>query len=216
MLSRTKTLTTLAMLSAIAFFSTWLGRVPVVLFLKYDPKDVVIMIGGFLYGPMAAFMMSFAVSFIEMLTISETGVIGLVMNIISSCSFCCTAAFVYKKIHSIKGAVAGLVFGCFLMTAVMLLWNYAIAPIYMGIPRQVVAGMLIPAFLPFNLIKSGLNAAISMLVYKPVSAALGKSGLMPIPEGAGRPAKLNLGVVLASAFVIISCVLVILVFQNRI
>ena len=48
-----KKLTVLAMLSAIAYVAVALLRFPVVLFLSYEPKDVVIAIGGFLYGPAA-------------------------------------------------------------------------------------------------------------------------------------------------------------------
>ena len=50
----------------------------------------------------------------------------------------------------------------------MMLWNYLVAPLYMGMPREDIAALLLPAFLPFNLIKGGLNAAITMLLYKPV------------------------------------------------
>ena len=63
------------------------------------------------------------------------------------------------------------------MVLVMLLWNYLIAPIYMGYPREAVVELLIPAFLPFNLIKGGLNAAITMIIYKPVVKALGNGFL---------------------------------------
>lgn len=62
-----KKLTVLAMLSAIAYVAVALLRFPVVLFLSYEPKDVVIAIGGFLYGPLAALGISLVVSFIEML-----------------------------------------------------------------------------------------------------------------------------------------------------
>ena len=48
----------------------------------------------------------------------------------------------------------------------------------MGYPRDIIAGMLIPVFLPFNLIKGGLNAAITMLLYKPVITALRRSNLI--------------------------------------
>ena len=41
-----KKLTVLAMLSAIAYVAVALLRFPVVLFLSYEPKDVVIAIGG--------------------------------------------------------------------------------------------------------------------------------------------------------------------------
>ncbi len=95
------------------------------------------------------------------------------MNVISSCSFASTAAFVYKKKRKLSGVIIGLFSGWGCMVLVMLLWNYLIAPIYMGYPREAVVELLIPAFLPFNLIKGGLNAAITMIIYKPVAKALG-------------------------------------------
>lgn len=54
----------------------------------------------------------------------------------------------------------------------MLLSNYLIAPYYMGYPREAVAELLIPAFLPFNLIKGGLNVLGTILLYKPAVIAL--------------------------------------------
>ena len=86
-----KKLVLLAMLAAVAYIIVALVRIPVVLFLKYEPKDVVITIGGFLLGPMASFIISAVVSLIEMVTVSETGPIGCLMNLLSTCSFACTA-----------------------------------------------------------------------------------------------------------------------------
>jgi len=172
----------MAMLAALAFLVMLVGRIPMVAaapFLKYDPKDVIIIIGGFIFGPFAAFMISLVVSIIEMLTVSETGPIGAIMNLLSTCSFACLASVIYKKKHSIKGAVIGLVSGIALMVVVMLAWNYLLTPIYMGYPREAVAAMLLPVFLPFNLIKGGLNAGITLLIYKPVVMTLRKAGLAP-------------------------------------
>ena len=42
----------MAMLSALAYLIMSLVRIPVVLFLKYEPKDVIITVGGFLMGPL--------------------------------------------------------------------------------------------------------------------------------------------------------------------
>ena len=69
-------------------------------------------------------------------------------------------------------AAAGLLCGWGCMVSMMMLWNWLIAPIYMGVPREEVGKLLLPAFLPFNLIKGGLNAAVTMLLYKPLAAAL--------------------------------------------
>lgn len=46
------------------------------------------------------------------------------------------AAFIYKRKHTLKGAITGLIVGCLSATAVMLLWNFLITPIYMGVPGQ--------------------------------------------------------------------------------
>ena len=81
--NKTKKVTMVGMLCAVAFLVTVVCRIPVVLFLKYEPKDVVISIGGFLFGPMTAFVISVIVSFVEMFTISDTGFIGLIMNVLA-------------------------------------------------------------------------------------------------------------------------------------
>lgn len=159
--SKTKKITTTAMLCAVAYVVVVVGRIPVVLFLKYDPKDIIITLGGLIWGPMTSFIVSVIVSLIEMVTISENGVLGCIMNIISTCSFACTASVIYKKKRTLSGAVAGLVAGSLMMVLVMLLWNYLITPIYMGYPREAVAELLVPAFLPFNLLKAGLNAGFT-------------------------------------------------------
>lgn len=213
----TKKLVTISLLTALAFGIMVVGRfslIPAAAFLKYDAKDVVIAVGGFLYGPLTSLMMSAAVSFLEMITVSESGIIGCVMNIISTVSFTCTAAFIYKKNKTLTGAVMGLLSGVFLCTVVMLLWNYLLVPIYTPfITREAVMGMLLPVFLPFNLLKGGLNAALTMLLYKPLRAALDRSKLLPIKiENSGeKPSvRINIWTYIISFFVLASCVLIVL------
>ena len=176
--NKTKKITTYAMLCALAYVVVVVGRVPVVLFLKYDPKDIVIALGGLIWGPMTSFIVSVVVSIIEMFTISENGILGCIMNIISTCSFACTAAAIYKKRRTLSGAVIGLLMGSLMMIAVIMLWNYLIAPIYMGYPREAVEALLLAAFLPFNLLKGGLNAGITFLIYKPVVTTLRRLNLV--------------------------------------
>lgn len=217
-MSTTRKVTMLAALSAIAYVLMVVGRIPVVSFLKYDPKDVIIIFGGFLYGPMSAFLISLVVSLVEMFTVSDTGIIGFFMNVLSSCAFACTASIIYKKRQTLKGAVAGLIAGVLLTVAVMLLWNYLITPFHMGVPRDAVAGMLLPVFLPFNLLKGGLNATLTLLLYKPLVRALRGANLLPARElSEETPAvsrKASLGVMLTAALVLVSCVMVVLVLQG--
>lgn len=209
----TKEMTTLAMLTAIAYVLVCTIRIPVVLFLKYEPKDVVITIGGFLLGPMAAMTSSVVVSLIEMVTISDTGPIGAIMNFLSTCSYACLASLIYRRKHTLKGAVAGLAVGTVVMTILMLLWNYLITPLYMGVSRQDVAGLLVPAFLPFNLLKAGLNSAITLLLYKPLVTGLRKAGLIS-PSGSSGAGKKASGVIAFALILLATCVMAILVMRG--
>ena len=103
-----KKISIIALLSALAFLMVAVIRIPVVAFLKYEPKDVIIVIGGFIYGPLVSIIISVFSSLLEMLTISETGIIGAVMNIVSSCAFAVTAAFIYSRKKSINKALLSL------------------------------------------------------------------------------------------------------------
>lgn len=208
--NRTKKLATLAMLATMAYVVMYFLRIPLWSFLKYDPKDIILVITGFIYGPLSACLVTLVVCVIEMFNASDTGVIGMIMNILSSCSFACTAAFVYQKMHTKRGAVIGLITGIAVMVPVMLLWNYLITPLYMEMTRDNVAKMLLPIFLPFNLFKGGLNMAFALLLYKPVITALRRSNLLPKSE-AGSGGKTSLGIVLLALTIIGSIALIVLV-----
>ena len=204
----------IALFAAIAYMIVALIRIPVVLFLSYEPKDVIITIGSFLLGPVAAFLMSLIVSLVEMVTISQTGPIGCLMNLISTCCFACTAGLIYKKKHSLNGAVAGLLAGSVTMIAGMLLWNWLVTPLYMGTPRAAVETMLLPVFLPFNALKAGLNTALILGLYKPLTSALRKTKLLPATQSTPTGAKP--GPYIFAAFLLITCILFLLVLQNKI
>ena len=213
-----RTLAVLAMLSAIASIVMLLVRInfmPAAPFLVYDPKDIIIVIGGFLYGPLAVIPMSLIVSFVEMYTVSADGWVGFTMNVISTCAFACPAAFIYKRKHTLAGAVVGLVAGWLFVTGVMVLWNYIITPVYRGFPREAIVPMLPTIFVPFNLIKYGLGAATAMLIYKPLSLALRKMNILRKTERkASIKENLIIGVMLAVCLAVIPCIVLALVLSG--
>ena len=172
----TKKLTTLGMLCALAIIVNMMIHfpiVPAVSFLSYDPKDVVILIGGFIYGPSSAVLMSAIVSVLELMYRGGT-FIDVLMNMISSLAFVLPASYLYKKNRTKKSAVQGLIIGIFVNVAVMLVWNYIVTPIYYKMPREAVVALLLPGILPFNFIKSSVNACITLAIYKPLVSILRK------------------------------------------
>lgn len=214
-MNKTKKLTLTAMFAALAYVLMLVSRVPITSlpFLKCDLKDMILAVCGFVLGPISALLTTLIVTLIEMVTVSSSGVTGFFMNLLSSACFVCPAAFIYKKRHDIKGAVTGLIAGVMLMTGVMLLWNYFLTPLYMGWPRAQIAELLLPIFLPFNLIKGSINAALTILIYKPISKALKHSGM--VPTGSIQKAKRSfIGLYIAAFLVLISCIFAVLVLRG--
>ena len=216
-MNKTKKMTTMALLCALSYIAMFISRFLPPLFvafpfLKYDPKDAIIVIGGFLYGPLAAFTISLIVSVIEMVSVSGTHIIGCLMNIASSCAFACIAAVIYKKYRSLKGASAGLILGTMCTVATMLVLNYILTPLYTGMPREAVAQLLIPAILPFNLIKCVLNSALVMLIYKPVVKILRQSGILERSQTNSKGT--NKAVALTAVLLILICALAIFVVNR--
>ena len=102
--------------------------------------------------------------------------------------------------------------GVYLLTVVMILWNYLITPMYMGVARSDVAALLLPAILPFNVLKVGFNSALTLALYKPLVTALRKTGLV---DGASKKSgSSKLGIYLLALGILSTCVLALLALRG--
>ena len=197
-------------LCAVAYVLTVFVRVPIfpaAPYLKLDFKDAIIVLGGFIYGPVAALLMSVVTSLVEMITVSESGVIGLIMNVAATCAFAFTASLIYKFMRNVKGVLVGLATGTVAMTVIMMLWNYILTPLYTpGLAREVVAGMLIPVFMPFNLIKALLNASAALIAYRPLIGALRRAKVLPPAEDNAKSNRTTAALVTVAVLTVVACV----------
>ncbi len=210
---RIKKMIILSLVSAMAYVIVMVCRLPIIPsagYLDLEFKSAVILIGAYIFGPISGLLMSVVVCVVELLTFSSTGVIGCIMNILATACFVCPASFVYKKKKTTTGAIVGIVLGAITMTFAMVLWNYILTPIYQGIPREVIAGMLLPVFLPFNLIKAGLNGGVALFIFRFAIVALQKANLIPKSEEQESQKKSGIiGAVITGCFIIGTCVLII-------
>ncbi len=203
----------IAMLSALAFLARLVFKIPVS-FLTFDIKDTVIATGGLIFGPVSAVIISLLVSLIEMI-ISETGPIGFVMNFISSAVFSGCAALIYKFKRTFNGAIIGLFTSVGATTAVMLLMNVLLTPIYQGVPREVVISMLPTLFLPFNFAKTLLNAAIVLLIYKPVVNALRRANIIDGKAMDTKFGKQSIITLIISGISLIAAIVIFVILNNK-
>ena len=85
----------IAMFTALAYVTMLVIHIKVG-FLTFDLKDAVTTFCGLFFGPLAALFVAVVVPLIELATVSDTGVYGLIMNILSSVTFSVTVALIYK------------------------------------------------------------------------------------------------------------------------
>ena len=144
-------------------------------FLEYDPADIPILIASFAYGPFAGLIVTAIASVVQGLTVSSaSGLYGILMHLISTGTYVLVAGLIYRAKNSRPGIVIALVCGVLASAAVMAAANLVVTPYFMGVPVDAVKGMLLPVIIPFNLIKSGINAAMMMMIYLPLRPALEK------------------------------------------
>lgn len=217
--ARVRRIVAMAVFCALAYVTTFTMRISGIGgFLTFDVKDTIIAIAAMLWGPISGAVIALAVSLLELVTISGTGFWGFLMNFVSSAVFAGVASTVYTYFprlrHRMSGAVAGL--GCSVVatTAVMLAMNLLITPLYYHVPVETVRDMLLPLLLPFNAIKSTLNAALVMMLYKPVATALRRTRLIEsqgAQDGGYSFGKRTLAVLCCGLAVAIGCVVLLIV-----
>ena len=145
---------------------------PAVAFLEYDPADIPILIGTFAFGPVAGVLLTVITSVIQGLTVSAaSGVYGIIMHVIATCTLTLIAGGCYIKHKSKKSAVIGLVSGTAAMALVMIAANLIITPLFMGVPRAAVWSLM-PFIVGFNVIKAGINGLVTFFLYKRISRFL--------------------------------------------
>lgn len=165
-----------AMLTALSVVSLYAIRLPLIPsapFLEYDAADIPVLIGSMLLGPGMGLLMLLAVCAIQAFTVSAaSGWIGFVMHLAASGVLVLIASMIYKKKPSFKRLIVGLVLGSLAMTAVMVPLNIVFTGIFLGQGAKAVAELLIPAIIPFNLLKACINSTATVAIFAPTAKIL--------------------------------------------
>ena len=200
-----------AVFTAIAFLFTFVFKFKVS-FLTFDFKDAIISIVSLLLGPLYAVVAASLVAFFEFIYISDTGVYGLIMNIISTASFALIIGTVYKYKRTFSGAILAALVSVLGVTSIMMAANYFITPYYMGVSSGDVAAMIPTLLLPFNLAKTVINASTTLIIYKPVTNALRRFGLAERKENTNKIFTLKSIILYTVSFIIIIVAILFIIF----
>ena len=165
----TKQLVTMALMCAIStlFMFIQIPILPAASFLTYDPSLVPAMVVGFAYGAGPGTAVAALAVVIHALFTGDW--VGALMNVVAAVLFVIPAAVVYKKMHNYKGAIVGLVLGVVLATLGSIVSNLTIGVWFWYGSADVILPLMLPAVIPFNLLKTILNSALTLVVYKAIS-----------------------------------------------
>ena len=165
----TKQLVTMALMCAISILLSFIEFpiMPAASFLKLDVALVPAAVVGFAYGAGPGVLVGI-VSAVAHGAITGNWV-GCLMNIIVACAFVIPASAIYKRNRTFKGGVIGLCVSTVCLVIAAIIANIVIDPIFYGYPLNAVMGLIVPAILPFNIIKGVVVSVLTALVYKSIS-----------------------------------------------
>jgi riboflavin transporter FmnP len=166
---KSKRITSIGLLVALSLIAGYFIHFPILPqapFLLYDPGSVFLMIGSFKLGPKLGVLMSLIAAVLFALITGQGGPYGALMNFLATGTFVFVSSQIYFLYHNKKGAILGLILGTLAMTLIMVPANLIITPLYLGVSRDIVIKMLIPAILPFNLLKGMISGVLTFILYK--------------------------------------------------
>ena len=168
----------LAMMTAVSIVLLMLVRIPwpPAPFLVYDPADVPIYITAFAFGPVEGLIVTLIVCLIQAFGLGGDGLYGFLMHFVATGIVAVIIGMMYRRNKTKKTAIKALVTGVIVAVIVMCIMNLIVTPVYMGAPRSAVVAMIPTVIIQFNLVKAGVNALLTFLLYKRISGLLHGTG----------------------------------------
>ena len=194
--SRTRTITQIAMLGALAgILMNFEFPIPFLApsFYQLDFSEIPVLVGAFAMGPIAGILIEVVKILVHLVTMGTvTAGVGDFANFLFGCTFVVPAGLIYRlhNVKSRKHAVMGMAAGTVLTTAAACLMNaFVLLPAYgkaFGMPVQAFIEMgaavhsgvtnlltfAIMILVPFNLFKYTLTSVIVFFIYKRIRVIL--------------------------------------------
>lgn len=168
-------MTYVSLMIALAIILNYFPEIPLAFlapWLKLDFSFVPMLLVGFSLGPVAA-ALALAVTNLVHLLSSNTAGVGQLANVLMGLAFLMPPAIAYQKKRTYRVSVVWTVVGVLCMTLMGVVTNkYILVPVMLGekLASFDMAKYLYASIVPFNLLKGTVNALITFLLYKRLSA----------------------------------------------
>ena len=160
-------------------------------FLSFDLSGLMEMLGGFMFGPMAAACIIVVKILLQLVMQGSFSLgTGELQNLILSCSYVLPALIIYHRNKTKKMAITGMAVSTLFVSVMAVFTNlYLIIPFYVKLfgmsmddiitmcrtvnpAMKNVTSMAVFGLLPFNLIKYGVTSLVTFIVYKMLSRVI--------------------------------------------
>ena len=177
--NKVQKMVSIAMLAAIGTVLQFVAfpSMPAFSFLKIDFSDIPILLGMFLYGPLAGVITAFVRSLLHLFLtgLAPQNMVGDFASFLASSIFTLPIFYFFGKKKNIRtNRIVGLVSGILALTIFMSIANYfVITPIYLqlyGVTTQQFLGTSLASYVaigivPFNLIKGLLVSGVFLVLH---------------------------------------------------
>lgn len=186
----TKNIVRLAVFTALSYVLYMFVKTPLPIFapwLELQISDLPALMAAFMTGPIGGAVVILLKCLLKM-PFTSTAFVGELADIFMGLAFVLPPAFIYKKYHTRKGALVGLIVGAAVCTAASAVINAVVlVPFYVELychgDEQMLVGMLSGLFpsitwdtfmgyyiglsvVPFNLLRCALVGFLTFLLYK--------------------------------------------------
>lgn len=140
-----------------------------VAFLKFDFGNVFILLSAFILGPVEGVIVC-VIKEVLRIIIGSTGGVGEIANMITTCAFILLPSIVYQYRKGIVTVIISLICACVLGTIAALFTNRFITfPLYLKGAAVDVFNDCFWLIAAFNIVKTLIISAVTMLLYKRLS-----------------------------------------------
>jgi riboflavin transporter FmnP len=138
-------------------------------FLTYDPSDAVGLLAGVFYGPATGAMVVFIKDILFLLFLAK-GPFGPVADFIAAGTFVAVTAWAFQRGSGPVSArlLRAALLGAAVRVLVMIPVNFPILALQFGMSPGRIVRLLWAAIVPFNVIKSAINAGLALVIAGPV------------------------------------------------
>ncbi len=148
-------------------------------FLEYDMGDIPVILSSLFLGTGPSVFILLVVSLVQSLTVSAASSWqGFVMHVLSTGAYILILKLFTSKNDKLKNLIIGVCVSTAALTLIMIPLNLIFTPLYLNTTVEAVLELMLPAIIPFNLLKGVINSIITVIIYHPLKDILSKSKLL--------------------------------------